>query len=502
MEWIIKKLVKEPEFYLYVMFAVVLAVRLVMAFQTPYFNYDGYYSLRQIDHIRSTGLPSYNDPLSYGGKTLFFAPLHYYIIALFSLIIPSGIAAKIIPNLFAAFLVILVYFISFKITKNPKISLITSFMSGFIPVLFLDLNEISIDYVALIIVFGIIYCMFRLNEKKYVTYSLILIFVLVLTTPLAFVLILGLLFYLLLLKLENLHTEMKELEIILFFTFLVSWINLVIYKNSFLQHGFLVIWQNIPIQILSNFFDKLTFVETFYTISIIPLIIGLYSIYIVFHNEKNKEVLILVAFCLSSFLLTWFKLLDLATGLVFISATLVILTSFGLKSLHSFIEKTKFHKYEKIFLAIIILLFIATAIVPSIIIGLERSEYTPTGYDIRVLQWASENIPANATIAASLEEGNIVTYFGKRKDIMDKQFLLTPHIDQRLKDLNAIYTTKFETEAVTDLNTYDAQYILLTPHDNGEFNIKDLSYVSNKNCFQEIFSAGNTKLYYSKCRLS
>jgi hypothetical protein len=318
---------------------------------------------------------------------------------------------------------------------------------------------------------------------------------------LAFILIIGLLFYLLLSKLENINIEMKELEIILFFTFLVFWVNLLIYKNAFLGHGLSVIWQNMPTQLLSNTFDKITFLETFYTISIIPLILGLYAFYLVFYIEKNKEALLLIGFGMSSFLLLWFKLLSLVTGLIFLSVTLVILTAFSMKSMAAFVDKTKVHRHKRLFLTIMIILFIITAITPSIIIGLEKSGITPNQEDVEVLQWASENIPEDSVIAASLEEGNMIAYYADRKNIMDTNYLLTPNIDQRLKELDKILSTQFETEAVNLLNKYEANYIFFSPYTASKYGIEKISYVNDYQCFAEIYYLKNTSLYHSKCKI-
>lgn len=496
-----KRLFKDTDFWVFLLFIIVLSIRLFIAFQTPHFNYEAYFPLRQVENILKTGFPLYDDPLSYGGKTQLFAPLYYYILALFSIFIPLSISAKIIPNIFASLIVVIVYIISLKLTKNSRIALTTAFMSGFIPILFLDINRVTIDYLGILLIFGIIYCIFRINERKYVNYALILIFLLVITTPLAFILIIGLLFYLLLSKLENLPTEMKELEIILFSTFLVFWVNLLIYKNAFLEHGLQIIWQNTPKQILSNTFDKITFLETFYTISIIPLILGVYAFYLVFYVEKNREVLLLIGFGMSSFLLSWFKLINLVTGLIFLSITLVILTAHSMKHFATFLDKTKIHKHKRIILLALIILFIITAIVPSVIIGIEKSNITPTDNDIKVLLWASENIPPNTTIASTMEEGNMIAYYTNRKNVMDNNFLLVQHIDQRLKETDKLFTTQFETEAVSILNKYNVNYIFFSEYASKKYGIKKLSYVNDFTCFAEIYYLNTTSLYHSKCRI-
>lgn len=495
-----KKLFKSQEFWVAIIFLTVLAIRLIIAFQTPFFNYEAYFSLRQVENIKDTGLPLYNDPLSYEGKSQLFAPLNYYVLAFFSLFMPDNIAAKIIPNIFAAFIIILAYFMALKITKSPKISLLTSFMSGFIPILFFDINRASIDYLSTLLVFSVIYCIFRINEKKYVDYALILIFLLVLTTPLALILIVGLLFYLLLLKLENHHIEMKELEIILFFAFLSFWVNLLIFKNAFLSHGFLIIWQNIPTEIITGFFNKLTLLETFYTISIIPMLLGLYGFYLAFHEERNKEVMLLTGFGISVFLLMWFRLLNLVTSIMLLSITLVIISAFALRKTTTFVEKTKLHKYEKIFLIVFIVIFLITSILPSIYLGIEKSLDTPRIEDVVVLEWVQQNTPKTATIIGTLREGHLIAYYAKRRNMMDENFLLIQNIDQRLNDLDSLYTTKFQIEAVSIMNNYDAKYILFTEEARVDYSIQNLSYIDNE-CFQQVFYSQNSSLYLNKCKI-
>jgi len=495
-----KKLFKSQEFWVAIIFLSVLAIRLIIAFQTPFFNYEAYFSLRQVENIKDTGLPLYNDPLSYGGKSQLFAPLNYYVLAFFSLFMRDDIAAKIIPNIFAAFIVILAYFMALKITKSPRISLLTSFMAGFIPIMFFDINRVSIDYLSTLLVFSVIYCIFRINEKKYVDYALILIFLLVLTTPLALILIIGLLFYLLLLKLENHHVEMKELEIILFFAFLSFWVNLLIFKNAFLNHGFLVIWQNIPTEIITGFFNKLTLLETFYTISIIPLLLGLYGFYLAFHEERNKEVMLLTGFGISVFLLMWFRLLNLVTSIMLLSITLVIISAFALRKTTNFVEKTKLHKYEKIFLIVFVIIFLLTSILPSIYLGVEKSKDTPRIEDVVVLEWAEQNTPKSATITGTLQEGHLISYYAKRRNIMDENFLLIQNIDQRLNDLDNLYTTKFQIEAVSIMNSYDSKYILFTDEARINYGIQNLSYIDNE-CFQQVFYSQNASIYLNKCKV-
>ncbi len=495
------KRILKPQYYLLaILFLLVLGFRLFMVFQTPNFNYDAYFTLRQVENIKQTGLPLYEDPLSYGGKSQLFAPLNYYILAVFSFIFPLDMVGKILPNIFASLIVVLAYFFTLKSVKDPKVSLIIAFMAGFVPILFFDINNITVNYLAILLIFAIIYCMTRINEKKYTDYSLILMFLLVLTTPLAFLLIIGFLFYLIYLKLENQEIEIKEIEIILFFVFLTFWINLLIYKKAFATHGLLIIWQNAPLKFLSNLFSQLTFIEAFYTISIIPLILGVYSIYHAFQNQQNKSVMLLTGFLTGTFILVWFKLLDLVTGLVFLSVTLVILSAFSMKGFVSFIEKTRISKYENLIIGVLLVLFVVSAIIPSYLMIKNRIHQVPSSQDINVFIAASQITPKNAMIAATVEEGNLLAYYANRKNIADINFLLTPNINQRVGDIDTIYKTRFETEGVGIMNNYGAKYLAVTSYAQAKYGITEPFYVSDTACFTLLYRSNQSKIYELKCK--
>ncbi|MBI2665042.1 hypothetical protein HYX12_00280 [Candidatus Woesearchaeota archaeon] len=69
-------------------FLVTLLTRLTLAFIVPNFTYESYFHLRQVEHIGQTGLPLYQDGLSYGGRELVFLPLFHYLAAFFDLFLP------------------------------------------------------------------------------------------------------------------------------------------------------------------------------------------------------------------------------------------------------------------------------------------------------------------------------------------------------------------------------------------------------------------------------
>jgi uncharacterized membrane protein len=84
---------------------------------------------------------------------------------------------------------------------------------------------------------------------------------------------------------------------------------------------------------------------------------------------------------------------------------------------------------------------------------------------------------------------------------MDTNFLLTPRIDQRLKDLDEVYTTSFETKAIGTLNTYDSKYILVSPENLKSLGISEVSYIKNNKCFLPEYYSEGTYLYSTECKI-
>ncbi|MBT5924272.1 hypothetical protein HOH30_00940, partial [Candidatus Woesearchaeota archaeon] len=68
---------RKHKYIITAIFCITLITRLVLAFTVPNFTYDSYFHIEQVNHITENGFPQYNDPLSYGGRQLFFLPLFH-----------------------------------------------------------------------------------------------------------------------------------------------------------------------------------------------------------------------------------------------------------------------------------------------------------------------------------------------------------------------------------------------------------------------------------------
>jgi len=486
-------------------FILTLAIRLYYAYQTPYFTDDGaYFVIRQVENIRNTGLPLYRDPLSFGGRTLLFNPIYYYILAFFNLFMPLSAVGKIIPNLFASCLVFITYLIALDLSKNQKIALFTSFISSFVPVFFGNtFNNLSIYNLGIPLIFFMLYCLIKVrNDKNYVSYFMISLFFLSHLHPSSLIFVIGLIFYYILVKVDKLKQDNAEFELIIFLVFFILWSQFIIYKKALLYYGLGAVWQNIPVQILSQYFSEITILGALYEIGFVPLIFGSYIIYKYVTKKKSSKMYMVIGFVLSVFLMLWLKLMPLEIGLIFLGYLLVLLFSRFLQNFFEYVQRTKFHYLESIILLFFIIILIFTSIIPSINIAKQNLEKSYTSSEIEALEWIEHNTNPNSTIVASSKEGHIINAVAKRKNVIDSKFFLIDNINTRFDDTKTIYKTFFETEALPLLNKYNIDYIYLSQKTKKEFNIKTIRYIKDSDCFNRVFVNKDVTVYKVLCSIS
>ena len=482
-------------------FVLALALRLYLAFQTPNFTVDdSYFTYRQVDSIKTTLLPSYTDSLSFSGRTHIFQPVYYYVLAAFSFVLGTVLTLKIIPNILACLLIIIVYLMVLELTKKRNIALFSAFASAFIPVFFArTVNSASIISFTLPLLFYLIYCFMKINEKPYLYQFLVLSFVLSLTSAISFLFVSALLIYLLLVKLEFALVNRTEMEIILFVTFLTLWVNVILYKNAFLFHSYALIWQNIPPQILNSYFREVDIVYSVTSIGLIPLIFGIYAVYRYMFKERDKRTYLLMAFALSVAILLWFKLITLEVGLIFLGSILVPLLGQASDLFFSYIEKTKISSYKWVFWAVILLLVVITSVLPSIARASVVINDSVAKEEVMALLWIRDNTPKDSVVVSTIDEGDLVSAISERKNVADNDFILIRSSGIVFDDITQIYTSILKTDAVELLTKYGAGYIYVSPRAQKEFNITDIRY-ADKDCFELVYD-DKVKVYKSLCEI-
>lgn len=489
---------------LIILFLSTLGLRLFFAFQTPYFSSDNaYFTLRQVEYLSNNEGPIFEDSLSYGGRTFVFQPLFHYILAFFSIFFPAAWVAKVLPNIFASSLVFISFLIAFKLTESRKIGIFTAVISAFIPIFFAGtINSISVFSFILPLMAFMIYCLFCVRENRsFAVYFVICALLISLAHFSSLLFALGLVFYLVLIKIERMHDNRAELELILFSIFLMTLIHMMVFRSSFVLYGPAIIWQNIPIKVISEYFLGITILGAIYKIGSVPFIDGIYITYRYIFKKRNHYLYLLIGFVLASALLIYFKLVSLDIGLMFVGFILVLLFAQSLRLLTIYIKKTRFASYENTIIGWTFVIFVLTSIVPSILLASEEVNAAISQDEVDALEWIRDNTDPSSKIVSLPSEGHYVAYFAKRQNVMDSNFMMIPNINALYDDVISIYKTPIETEAIALLNKHGIDYVYLSPSAKESIELTELSYVSDEDCFELVYDT-SVKIYRSLCSLS
>ncbi|MBI5389397.1 hypothetical protein HZB01_03395 [Candidatus Woesearchaeota archaeon] len=482
--------------------ALTLGFRLAFAFTSPYLSdSDSYFNLRDIEGIKDTWKPLFNDPLSYGGRNALYSPVFDYLFAILSFVTPF--AVKVLPNVFATLLVLTMYLLTRELTKNSEAALFSAFLAGFIPIfVFKTLNSITVYALSIPLTVLFLYTLLKIGEGDYMLYLLLAtIFILARLHASSFFVIFATLIYLLLCKIEKVSLPGEEFEVILFATFVLFWFQFIIYKKALLAHGALIIWQNIPLDILSRYFSDFNLIYAIYSIGALPFLAGIYVIYRYLFRKKERSAYLLMAFAFSIFLLLLFRLIELEVGLMFLGTIMVVLSGIFYDAFFGYLKHSKVHKYKHFFVLGILLIFIVSSVVPSIVLAYKVMHEVPTADEVAALEFLRKDAKHNEAVLATPEEGHLVTYFARKKNVMDTHYLLIPGINERYQDIKTIYTTPLETVAIPLLDKYGVKYIYFSDKARQEYGIEKIQYVDDVNCFQKMYSSSSVEVYKSLCSL-
>jgi len=448
---------------------------------------DSYLSLRYTEQIQENFSPLLQDDLSYGGRSVEEPFLFYYLLALGGSIHEAFV--KFLPALFISSLVIITFFIS-KLFVSKKLALIPALFAGFIPVI-LKINMISSSVLAFPILFLLIYSFARIEEKKFLHLFVILSFLLPLTSFLSIFYIFSILTYFFIVGIEKKKGSRLEGEALLFSLFVNVFITLFIFRNSLLAYGPSFIWQNIPITILSEFFQEFALINTLGNIGIAALFLGVVGFVFSFRERKS---IFLASFLLTTLIFLWLRLVPFNIGLILFALTLTSLSSLSLKALFPYIKETKFSKYSKQILAGIFLLVILTSVLPSIIAGINFE----SKIDETKLNAINSIERKGVVILAPYEYGHAIT-FSKQKNVADSSFLLAPSPEKRLEDINLIYTSQSQALVLETMKRYQVDYVIFDSFVREKFNVEELTYVKDRKCFSKVYDEDETKIYRVRC---
>ncbi len=478
-----------------VFFVLYFAARLFFSLQSDYFNSDtSYFALREIEHIKATGKPLIHDTLSYSGRDFVFMPFYYYFLAFFAKFFPEVIAIKVINSLLASAIIPAMFLCINKLIKNTKIAVISSIIGSLSPFyITMTLNDITPYSVVIPGMILIFFFFMRLDEDiEILNYLIPVTLAIVISSPVVFIVILALLMFFVICYVEKIAIKKVLFEYSSFFILFFFWTNFILYKTAFQKHGISIISGNIPEEAIRQYFN-IDIGQTFLSIGIITSILGIYSVYKYTAGKKRKDIMVFISLFFSVMVLFLARLIEAQLALALLSLSLIILSSQAINDIFETLEKTKAAKYSKtIFFALMALLIVAQGLpgifaFPQTIKGGLNEKY------VSDLIWIKENTPVGSVITATVQEGNLITYFSNRKNIADTNYLLADDPKERLSDIDNIFRTSLRVEAVMTLDKYGSEYILLSEKSKNEYNIEELKY-SGDNCFNIVLES-YVKLY-------
>ena len=472
---------KTTNLLLLLLFVATLSFRLFFSLHLEtYSSGEAYFNQRIITTLLQEKHFLYTDPLSYGGRTYLFPPFFYFFLAVLSF--GSKILLKILPELFLSSTVFITYFLSYEITQDKWTSLLGATLSSFLPLyLWETTNQLSINSLFIPLLFLSLYSFLHLEKKTSLWIFIISTFLIPLTSPHAYLLLLIFLFYFLLQAGGALTPSKLEKEAATLAFFLIPLFSLILYKKTFLTYGLSFIWQNIPSIILAEQFRPLSGLELVLTTGIVPLLLGVFSLYLGLHKDKNKAVTLLSALILAALTLLSLRLVTISTGLLFLGLGFSIISPLAVSKFYHFLEISTFSRFKKIITTSLLLLLFFTTFLPAYTQMQHLQGVDPqTIKDFTLLK---EQTTAQDVILGNIEEGFLITSIAERKNVLDNHFLLAARPVERLHDVDIIYTTWSQAKAEEYLRKYHVTIIYLSKQTQTLYGITSLSYATTP-CFK------------------
>ncbi len=479
-----------------ILFSLVLAFRLLIAFRTPTLDYEAYFHLAQIHSILDTGTPIFTD--------LWYAPHYFfpgfdYVLSFFALFMDPVIVLKIVPNVMAATLVLVVFALSLRISKNALGATFSGLLAGFVPIFVASANSASPLTMAIPLLFFLIYCFLRINEKTFAYTFLVSAVVLAVTHPIALLLVASLSLYLGLSKLERLQRYPQEFEVTFFIGLLTTWITFLVFKKPLLSQGIAAVWQNVPTELFPSRFDYSNILEALTAAGLLGALVGLWVIYRLVLRQRKREIYLVISPVLTLLAFISLGVTDKTTALSILGGAFAILFGSYVAIISRYVRKTNFVRYRSLVYLAILTLILLAHVMPSWYMA-HSSEY-PSPEDVEGMRWIGRSLPQDAIIVASLNEGYMVVAEARRQNILDPFFLFASDVEERFNDIETMYTTPFETEVIPLLTKYDADYVFVSQNTADDFEIERLQYASNKKCFSLLYNQGPL-IYESLCEVS
>ncbi|MAG47731.1 hypothetical protein CL617_03925 [archaeon] len=443
-----------------------------------FFGSDSYSHLRIINNYVQDGSILTYDELSFSGRDVNYPQLFHFFISVF-LFLPFYL--KIIPALLIASLVIIVYFLSKELTRNETASVISALLIAFSPlVLKSTLNQISPLHLILPLMFLMFYLLIKIEDKRYFNLFLFLVFFIGLIHPISIIFVLGLVFYMLLLNIDNSFLDNRRKELIIFTFFLIAFVNILIYRKSFIFHGFNYVTRDSITSMNSAFLASFNIFTDFFGLGLIVFILGVVGLFFGYYNQKNNIIVLLSGFIITTLLMGILNLINVDLILLILAITFTVTSSLAIVRLLNYLKITKAARFRNYFIFLFVGLIFLLSVFPSFLMA---NSFEINNDELDDLKWLRENTNKKSVILSIMEEGNYVIGLAERKSILDSNVFLVPNLEQRIDDVEIIYTTWSEAVALDLIRRYNIDYIYFTQRVKEKYNIQEILYTNDERCF-------------------
>ncbi len=487
---------KKEYLILLLIFLVSLGFQLFFSLQVPYYSSDdAYFELRHSEYIQDNFKPMIYDEMSYGGNYILNTHVWHYFLALLGLFLPSILVYKIIPAFLASFVIFFVFIIARELTKNTKAALFGALISAFIPTyIALTLNQISLYSIYVPLTLLLIYTFFDIRRRT--SLFIFLSFLVILLDPMNFLMLLTLFIFLILIVAESIIIKKEMTEYIIFFFLLTILINLILFKNIYMESSLGALWQNIPTELYTNYFKDFDIIGLIYNVGLLPIVLGFVGLGLALSKEKKKEIYFLSAVILSDISLLILRLIPYDVGVMFLAILLCIASTITIKDIIEYFKLTKVVKYSTLVIVVIMFVTVVSLMIPSVINAESVIDNGVSAGEVDALTWISENTKSSSVVLGNVFEGNLIIGLANRTNVIDTQFLFAP---DRYYDIDLIYTTESLYKAGVELSKYDVDYIYFSDKTQEMFGIDEINYVSDLTCFELVYENEEAKVYEKIC---
>lgn len=462
---------------------IVLSFKLFISLQTEYFTEESYFSLRQAKHIEETGIPMFEDTLSYQGRNYKFLPLYHYLIAFLS---PS--LMKIFTNILIILSSFMIYFIVEFIIKDKTLSLLAAIMSLFIPSS-VNISNSSLSPTPLFLLLFLFFIFSYLKRKQWSTWPMISFLVLMLlTSAQAIIVSLGMIVFVLIQKLQNLQPKKQDIELALFGLFLSVWFSVILFKDLLTDWSFL--WSNTPAQLI---YTSTSATSLFSGIGMLPLLFALIGTNKIF-SKHSRNQLFIISLGMVFLLATIFGVLSLNSGLAILGFTASIISGIGIKEIKIFFEQSRF-SLKKIFITLLVIFFASTTIIPFMNEGINES--IPSKEKVELTKSLNRY---EGTIISSPKEAHFVMYYSGLKTYFDDYYAFS-NAQERYDNSLRIFRGNSVFQASKILEEENIDFIYLSLEGKKFYNINQLRIANLGSCIDRI-RKNEVIVYENNCIIS